>query len=124
MGINNMGNAGFPKTRRLLCSAQFERVFAQPMKSGARGLTVLARLNDRPYPRLGLVISKRSARAAVDRNRLKRLAREAFRHVQNHLGGVDFIILSRPGLTERDNSTLTGLFSQYLLNAANQCRSS
>ncbi|CAK0749187.1 RNase P protein component [Gammaproteobacteria bacterium] len=116
-----MARIGFPRTRRLFRSAQFERVFAQPQKAGVSGLTVLACLNDRTYPRLGLIVSKRSTRSAVARNRIKRLSREVFRHLQDRLGGVDFIVMSRPGLTERDNPTLAGLLSKCLLDAANRC---
>ncbi|CAK0761163.1 RNase P protein component [Gammaproteobacteria bacterium] len=119
-----MAGAEFPQTLRLLRASQFERVFAQARKVSGSGLTVLARGNDLSHPRLGLVVSKRSARAAVARNRIKRLAREAFRHLQDRLGGVDLIVLSRPGLTERDNPTLAGLLSKYLLDAASRCRGS
>jgi len=120
----NTAGTGFPKTLRLLRAPQFEHVFAQARKTGGSGLTVLARCNDLSHPRLGLIISKRSARAAVARNRIKRLAREAFRHLQDRLGGVDLIILSRPGLAERDNPILSGIFSKYLLDAASRCRRS
>lgn len=115
-----MAEYGFPKTRRLLQSAQFDRVFAQPSKINASKLTVLARGNDLPHPRLGLIISKRSIRAAVERNRIKRLIREAFRHLQDRLGGVDVIVMSRAGLAEYDNAALSERFSKSLMNAAGQ----
>jgi ribonuclease P protein component len=120
----NVTGTGFPRTRRLLRAAQFEHVFAHPAKAGEPGLTVLARLNDLSYPRLGLVVSKRSARAAVARNRIKRLARETFRRLQDRFGGIDLIVMSRPGLAERDNSVLTGLLTKCLLDAVSRCRKS
>jgi ribonuclease P protein component len=123
-GLDGVAGAGFPKALRLRRPAQFEHVFARPCKAGEAGLTVLARPNDLPHPRLGLVVSKRSARAAVARNRIKRLAREAFRHLQNSLGGVDLIVMARPGLAKRDNPTLAGLLSKCLRDAATRCRRS
>ncbi len=52
------------------------------------------------------MISKKSARRAVDRNRIKRLTRESFRLQQHRLPAVDIVILARRGITELDNATL------------------
>ena len=50
--------------------------------------------------RLGLVVAKKLAARAVQRNLLKRLAREAFRQVRGDLPAVDLVLrLARaPGL--------------------------
>ncbi|OGA23125.1 MAG: ribonuclease P protein component [Betaproteobacteria bacterium RIFCSPLOWO2_02_FULL_67_26] len=42
--------------------------------------------------RIGIIASRRVARRAVDRNRAKRLVREAFRKVRNRLMGVDVVV--------------------------------
>jgi len=47
--------------------------------------------------RLGLVIAKKLARRAVQRNLLKRLAREVFRHARHELPHYDLVLrLSKP----------------------------
>lgn len=47
--------------------------------------------------RLGLVVPKRNAKRAVHRNVVKRLAREAFRHVCSQLPAYDLVLrLGRP----------------------------
>ncbi len=47
--------------------------------------------------RLGLVVPKRNAKRAVHRNLIKRLAREAFRHVCSTLPACDLVLrLGRP----------------------------
>ncbi len=47
--------------------------------------------------RLGLIIAKRLARRAVQRNLLKRLAREAFRHARPTLPVYDLVLrLAKP----------------------------
>ena len=113
---------GFPRTRRLTESAQFDRVFAKPSKAARSGVLVLGCRNDQSKPRLGLAISKRTVRKAVARNRTKRLAREAFRHLQDQLGGVDLIVLSSSKLEEKDNPTLSGLLSRCFLDVAHRCK--
>ena len=42
--------------------------------------------------RLGLLISRRHAPRAVERNRIKRCIREAFRLVQERLGPIDVLV--------------------------------
>ena len=43
-------------------------------------------------PRLGILISRRHAAAAVERNRIKRCIREAFRLEQENLGSLELLI--------------------------------
>jgi ribonuclease P protein component len=88
--------AGFSPQQRLHTAAEFGRVFAEPARSSDRFFTVLARPSDRNVARLGLTISRRAAKRAVDRNKLKRLARESFR-LQRDLPSWDFVVLAKPG---------------------------
>jgi ribonuclease P protein component len=66
---------------------------------------VLGKENDSNIPRLGLAVSKRVATKAVARNRLKRLAREAFR-CQNGLPDWDFVVIARPAAEAEGNNIL------------------
>ncbi len=45
--------------------------------------------------RLGLAISKRVSKRAVERNRIKRLVRESFRRVRGQLPPVDLMVMAR-----------------------------
>ena len=82
----------FTRKSRLTASRDFEKIFGKSDRSSDRFFTVLARANDVAYPRLGLAISSRVAPLAVDRNRLRRLAREAFRLAA--LAALDFVVMA------------------------------
>ncbi len=76
------------------------------LKVHGKGMMALARLTTRGHPRVGLVVSKKNVKLAVDRNRFKRLVRESVRHRQDHLPSVDIVILAKRGVQDIDNETL------------------
>ena len=78
---------------RLLKAVDFDRVFDKSVRSSDRFFTVLARPNELNHPRLGLAISKRRARHAVTRNRLKRIIRENFRLTQQN-ALADYVVMA------------------------------
>lgn len=84
--------------------ADFNRVFRGGRKSGCGSFTVLALVNEKSHPRLGLAVAKRAVRRAVARNRLKRLIRESFRNGQRDLGGLDLVVLCKPGAARMSNA--------------------
>ncbi len=71
---------------------------------------LLARFNEQEHARLGLVIAKKNVRRAVDRNKVKRVARESFRHHRAELGNLDIVVLARRGLGDLDSQALHALF--------------
>lgn len=88
--------ARFKRRARLLKPAEFSRVFKQAIRSSDRSLTILAAPNDLTFARLGLAISKKHAKRAVDRNRIKRITRESFRLHQMMLPKADFVVMAKP----------------------------
>ncbi|MEO7073495.1 MAG: ribonuclease P protein component, partial [Rhodanobacter sp.] len=44
---------------------------------------------------LGLAISKRVSKRAVERNRIKRLVRESFRRIRTQLPAIDVMVMAR-----------------------------
>ena len=102
---------GFAPERRLLTPAQFKNVFdGATCKASGPNVLLLSRHNDLTHPRLGLVIAKKNVRRAVDRNKVKRIARESFRHHSADLDHLDIVVLARKGLGELDNAALHALF--------------
>ena len=89
----------FKPNQRLLTSKQFKSAFDNTAyRFSTPVLLVLAAKQATNKPaRLGLVVSKKHLKLAVDRNRFKRVARESFRLHQQQLVGLDLIVLVRPG---------------------------
>jgi ribonuclease P protein component len=88
------GLQGHPWEARLRGPASFKAVFGgRRLHSGSFTLTWIPSQN--PTARLGLVVSRRTSKRSVDRNRLKRLVRESFRKVRLTLGGLDIVITAK-----------------------------
>lgn len=87
-------------------------MFDQPIRAGNRYITILARRNELGYPRLGVIVSRRSAKLAVQRNRFKRLVREDFRQRQHSLANCDYIVLAKSGIATQTNQQVNELLAQ------------
>jgi ribonuclease P protein component len=95
------------KRRRLSRSAEFERVYRQGRSKGNRHLVLYAfprADDDEPRgddgPRLGLSVSRRVG-GAVERNRVKRVLREAFWAEAERLPATsDYVVVARPDARE------------------------
>ena len=92
------------RSRRLSRSADFDAVYRRGRSASSRHLVVYAFAREPSAeamePRVGLTVSRKVG-GAVERNRVKRLLREAAARVLPSLGsGVDLVIVARPGLAE------------------------
>jgi ribonuclease P protein component len=79
----------------LLARGQFEAALGLGPVRTRRHFTLFVRPNGESHARIGIIASKRVAARAVDRNRAKRLVREAFRKVRHRLGGLDVVVRLR-----------------------------
>ena len=110
---NQAIDASFPKGKRLLNAKDYSRVFDKAeAKASHKYLLLLARQNNGPGHRLGLVIAKKNVRLAVQRNRIKRLAREFFRQLPGSDTSIDVVLLTRRGIDQLDNAELSTILQQ------------
>lgn len=58
------------------------------------------------------MIAKKHVRLAVQRNRIKRLAREVFRQLPDATPPLDVVLLARKGIAELDNQELSTILQQ------------
>lgn len=78
---------------RVLKTAAFRRVYAARARAGDGRLVVYARPSGLAVTRLGLSVGK-SCGGSVQRNRIKRLLREAFRQVRQAMpAGYDIVVV-------------------------------
>lgn len=93
-------------------STDFERLLAQGTRRSLSGYTFyLARRAEGP-PRLGILVSRRHATKATERNRIKRCIREAFRLEQGRLGALD--VLVRPPYGVRASADMLARLRELL----------
>lgn len=96
----------FSRQQRLVQAVDYGRVFDKPGRLSDKFFSILYITSGQDHGRLGLAISKKRARRAVDRNRIKRIIRESFRQAQSRLAGKDIIVLARDTTAQADNASL------------------
>lgn len=96
----------FPRCVRLTEGRDYRKVYAHARRSTDRIFTVAWAPGETGTARLGLAISRKCARSAVARQRIKRLVRESFRHARTTLPAVDIVVSCRPGTSDQPNQEL------------------
>lgn len=79
-------------SRRLREKAEFERLLHHGARRSLDGFTFFIEKRAAGRPRLGMLVTKKHAARATDRNRIKRCIREAFRLEQEKLGSLDVLV--------------------------------
>ena len=91
-----------PKERRIAKSAEFRLVYSEGKRFDGRFMTLFLRPNNLEIQRLGVTASKKGIGKAYQRNRAKRLLREAFRLSKLELdelsGKYDWVLNARRNL--------------------------
>jgi len=85
----------FTRSMRITSGTDFQRVYSRRVRKDLGWIVLHADLNGRAWTRLGLSVGARVG-GAVQRNRIKRLTREAFRTLHARLpSGMDLVISAR-----------------------------
>jgi ribonuclease P protein component len=128
-----MPGARLLQRARICKPAEFEQAYAEGfrLRGGSIGgsgdakgrafLGLVCRPNGLQHPRLGLAIARKVLPRAVDRNRIKRLVRDDFRHNQDRLPAADLVIYGQPGLKQADAEQIRKTLAEFWLKVIDRC---
>ena len=83
------------KSNRLNKARHYRRVFRCARRFSDASLQVIVAKNQLAVARLGFSVPKKYVARAVDRNKIKRIFREEFRHNKSILKGLDIVVIVR-----------------------------
>lgn len=103
-------------------SNDFQRVYKTGKRYEGHLLTVFVLPNSLPQHRLGITASRKALGKAVDRNRAKRLLREAFRLTRPHLDRLtrkyDWVLNARRSLLSLEGRRPSEEFEKMIARVA------
>jgi ribonuclease P protein component len=94
------------RNHRLAGKREFQSIFDVASKVSQKHLLALFKPNEKTHARIGIMVGKRIAKLAVERNQIKRVIRESFRQHQLPLSGFDIIVIARQQCDSLDKSQL------------------
>ena len=99
----------------------FEVVLQSRLRVATRNFVARASPNEMGHARLGIIAGRKAASRAVDRNRGKRLIREAFRAGSAELGAYDVTVQLRNDLRSQHNSLVQAELRDLMRTLARRC---
>ena len=110
-----MNSFSFPKQAIMVKTDDFSSVFNLRKRIASQHLVMRYKPNAHNRPRLGLIVSKKTAKLAVWRNYMKRVLRELFRLNQHQLPAIDLIIQVQKPFEKADFMQIKQELEQLLL---------
>ena len=101
---------------RITKAKDYAHIFKQGVHSQGKFWKLIASDSRQANPRLGLAISKKICKRAVDRNLFKRIARETFRQNRDDFDLLDFVVMIKK-IPNTNNQELISDLLSLLQNA-------
>jgi ribonuclease P protein component len=112
-------NSHLSSNQKIRKSSEFKEVFDWGNRLNTENFTVIYNRNSLGFPRLGLVVGKKSSKSAVGRNRIKRILREIFRRNKNLFDSFDVVFLTKTKIETLDykkaEAEISGIVGSKLL---------
>ena len=110
-----------PKEIKIVKKQQFDAVFAYKKRMSTDSILIYYRPSDNHCSRLGIITSKKSARLAHDRNRIRRILKEQFRALYGQIPSCDFVVISKKKAAEAQNHELRECFTRLIQKITRKC---
>ena len=104
-------SSSLARSVRITNAKEFAHVFNKGRHSQSQFWKIVTSVSACSFSRLGLAISKKEYKRAVDRNHLKRLARETFRLNQDCLGQLDYVVMAKKNFCKDNAEAMLDLLS-------------
>ena len=115
-------NRSLAQGARITKARDYAHIFQKGMHSQGKFWKLIAIPSGQENSRLGLAISKKICKRAVDRNLFKRLARETFRQHRDDFDLLDFVVMIKK-MPNTDNQELASDLLSLLQNAKQDLKS-
>ena len=96
LSMKPKGPNSFPPDARLRKRHEFKRLQGKESKIHAKHFLIVISPTNREQSRIGITVTTKVDKRAVQRNRIKRVIREVFRHFRSELlGTFDIVAIAR-----------------------------
>lgn len=126
------GRADFSRRQRITEASQYRAVFNNRVRLHGKFFSFHVQCNRCDFHRLGLAVSRKVSKKAVQRNRIKRQIRDSFRYLQPCVAdrggwskikpaGTDFIVVAKAAAVEAQNTELREELNRLWVKAIRKC---
>ncbi|MBX2868952.1 MAG: ribonuclease P protein component [Acidiferrobacterales bacterium] len=102
--------AQFGRQNRILTGGHYKAVFDNRLRFHSRFFSFHLMRNTASYSRVGIAVSKKVSKLAVERNRIKRQIRDSFRHYLETESmtdiHTDFVVVAKFAASEVENRVI------------------
>lgn len=109
--------AQFRRHHRIVTPRQYRAVFDNRSRRGSRFFTFHQKPNDVGFHRLGLAVSRKVSKSAVERNRIKRQIRESFRRFRQYhrqgAAGADLVVVAKQDAAAATSAELAAELDRF-----------
>ena len=109
-------NRSLVQGARITKPRDYAHIFQKGIHSQGKFWKLIFSPSEQANPRLGLAISKKICKRAVDRNLFKRIARETFRQHRDDFNLLDFVVMIKK-MPNTNNPELVSDLLSLLQNA-------
>ena len=110
-----MASFRLARQAKIVKTDDFSSVFNLRKRIASQHLVMRYRINEANLPRLGLIVSKKTAKLAVQRNYMRRVLRELFRLNQPQLPIIDLVVQVQKPFNKPEFTLIKQEFETLLL---------